>query len=653
MSLLAVDRRRTLTQTRWMLGMASAAGTCVGVLGGCSTYQADTMSLDLVRRGEYGTARERIAAQSPAPNDRNYVLNRMKLLAVSVADGVADATEVNADQVYDLLRTQGLNEDKTVATFLAGEGNTRVYKGEPYEQALAYTYVGIFDGLMGEWGNVRATANDSLFLLRDFSNVFERASEEEAELQAKNEFQPLAPTKVAGLTPEQQADVDAQLQARSSLIAYSARRDKAKASEGNRTDAAASEDAFVTDSKPSPSDYEVGHLFRAIAARHLGERDEAIEAAATLRQVAPRLTALGEAAVTAQYNTVLVVSYGTAPRKQGVGPDRVIPVYIPTTPSDESPLLISLGGGSTISLPVVTDVNRLARDVRWNNLEDMRSAKSAVGSVMVGAGLGVALMSDDSTAQLIGLGVALAGAIMKATAGVDERHNELFPQRLYVALLDVPPSGTTLRAGIENNPASAVVLNGFNGPSEADGLRLAYLRLPMVQEPWATSGQMLYANDAVSLPQPSLPYILGGRCTRTPSEAVMESYYAAGLPRSVTLSELRDLYREEGISVLGESDVGTAGRHVLEGGKWLFTPAQGSLAFARIYGQEHKPYQSSSALARDIFERMLADKSAGVDVSSGTSPSPLVGSTPQPVSTGSVTGARRSGSGSNTVSTDD
>ena len=115
--------------------------------------------MQLVRSGEYGRARERVLDQLGAGisrDDRSYTLERMKLLTLGVDDGVTDATEVAADQVYDLLRTQGLNDDKTVATFLFGEGGTRIYKGEPYEQALAYTYVALFDGMMGEWGNVRA-----------------------------------------------------------------------------------------------------------------------------------------------------------------------------------------------------------------------------------------------------------------------------------------------------------------------------------------------------------------------------------------------------------------------------------------------------------------------------------------------------------------
>jgi hypothetical protein len=363
---------------------------------------------------------------------------------------------------------------------------------------------------------------------------------------------------------------------------------------------------------PIQSDFEVGLILKAIAAAHLGEREEAAEAAGRLKQVAPRLSSLADQILAGGYNTVLVAAFGTAPRKVGTGPDNVIAAYMPTTASDDSALLVRAAGQEQ-RVPVATDVNRLARDVRWRNLEDMRRAKSAIGDALVLGGTAVAVGAEDDQAKLAGLGAALAGAIMKATSAVDERHNEVFPQRFYVALLALPAgdsasAATPIELMIDDKPASRVVLPAVRGPggsSGAEGLRLAFVRMPLSSASWASAGRALYNNDATPRAAgDTLPFILGGRCVRTPSMDAMETYYRAGLPRSVSLNELIDLYREEGISILGESDAGTAGRHILEGGTWLFTPDAGSTGFARLYAREHSQWQTRSELGLDILARM-------------------------------------------------
>jgi hypothetical protein len=535
------------------------------LLTGCAApYQRDDGLMQLVRAGEFGRARERVQARLNAgvgPDDRSFTLERMKLLTLGVDDGVTDATEVNADQVYDLLRTQGLNDDKTVATFFLGESGTRIYKGEPYEQALAYTYVALFDGLMGEWGNVRASAGDSLFLLREFGTS--RGDTRRGGSRRSN-IESSADIRGADDTPPES-------------LAYN----------------------------PIQSDFEVGLILKAIAAAHLGEREEAAEAAARLKQVAPRLASLADQIVAGGYNTVLVAAFGTAPRKVGTGPDNVVAAYMPTTASDDNELLVR-AAGQALRVPVATDINRLARDVRWRNLEDMRRAKSAIGDALVLGGSAVAVGAKDDEAKLAGLGAVLAGALMKSTSAVDERHNEVFPQRFYVALLSLPAGDAgAIELAIDDKPGSRLVLPAVRGPESNPGLRLAFVRLPLSGAAWTTAGRVQYNNDATpDASGDTLPFVLGGRCVRTPSMSAMESYYRAGLPRSVSLNELIDLYREEGISILGESDDGAAGRHILEGGSWLFTPDPASAGFARLYAREHPPWATRSQLGRDILARM-------------------------------------------------
>ncbi|MDX2117872.1 MAG: hypothetical protein SFY96_06805 [Planctomycetota bacterium] len=549
------------------------------VASGCSAYQPDAGVVALVAGDEFGRARERVAlGAKPQPSDRDFILNRMKLLTLAVADGVPEASEAYADRLYDMLRSQGLNVDKTISTFIAGESATRVYKGEPYEQALAYSYVSIFDATQGEWGNARASADDSLFLLRDFSDALHKSAARDSD------------------TADDRTSPSSQVREREALIRAS----------GNRSSGA---DSLGVDYRAVASDFEFGYVMKAIAARSLGENEELRDAVNTLKQVAPALASLADTIATGNYNTVLVCTYGTPPRKTGSGMDNAIAIYPPTTMSDANALLVT-AGGRTSQWPVVTDVNRMAADVRWNNLEDMRLAKSYIGTGLVVGGAAVAVSSNDRGAQLAGLGAALAGLAMKATAAVDTRHNETFPQRFYVALLSLPEGDVPLSVQIEDKPETQVSLPMVQGPratAPRGTIALHYVRLPMRQVAWAGASGVKYANDATGdLAQPTLPYILGGRCVRVPTPERMAAYYAAGLPRDVTLDQLFDVYREEGIMIVGVSDIGEPQRHVLEGGNWIYTPQTASVGFVRLLCADHPAYIARSAAAQELISRIAS-----------------------------------------------
>ena len=44
----------------------------------------------------------------------------------------------------------------------------RIWKGEPFEQALAYYWIGAYYATLGDWENCRAAAANALFRLTDF-----------------------------------------------------------------------------------------------------------------------------------------------------------------------------------------------------------------------------------------------------------------------------------------------------------------------------------------------------------------------------------------------------------------------------------------------------------------------------------------------------
>jgi hypothetical protein len=75
----------------------------------------------------------------------------------------------------------------------------------------------------------------------------------------------------------------------------------------------------------------------------------------------------------------------------------------------------------------------------------------------------------------------------------------------------------------------------------------------------------------------------------------MDQYQAAGYLRGLTLNDLRELYRLEGIAWTIEDQQGYVDAHVLEGGRSLVSPLVGTTGFARVFGQVHPPYRPRSS----------------------------------------------------------
>lgn len=534
---------------------------------GCASYRPDSSAMSDVARGRYGDARGRIAATMPSSrSDPGYLLARTKAGMVALADGLPEAAEPHLGEVYDLLRTQGLNEDKTVPSVVVHEG-VRIWKGEPFEQAMGYAYVAVHDLVMADWGNARAAAQDSLFLLRDFG----RGAGGES------------------LTPIQ-------------LTERAAQRDR----DGG--------DYLSTGYTAAETDFALGYLLAGVANRMLERREEAGEHFAKASAVAPRLASLASALEHGDYDTLLIVDAGLGPEKIATGQDGVVAAFVPRERGPAGGLVVSHGGSAFMELPAVCDLNEMARDHRWNNLEDVRRVKSLLGSGLMVAGAAVAIGSDDTEAQLAGLGMLLAGLAVRAGSRADTRHNELLPRLVY--LVPVRGADGPVTVQVAEKPGTRLTLAGLPSPARGE-LTVRYARLAADSygtgnaPAWAVSGRVLYANDETgALDEPTLPYILGGRCVRTPTPDLLVEYERAGLPGDVSFGQLMELYRLEGLEPLPGPERRRARGHVLEGGQTVFTPQSGTAGFARLFGQEHPAYQPRSREVRELTARIRASEVA-------------------------------------------
>ncbi len=559
-------------------------------LGGGYTLEERSIEL-LLRAGEFGVARQKVhATRARDPRDRNFLLDRVKLAALTLADGATPAASDQVEHVYDLLRQQGVNRDNTAATFFFGERGTRVWRGEPFEQAMAYYYVGLYDALTGDWGNVRATSQNALFALRDFTGTLGRGRGESRDVG-----------RSTGVDSAARWDSFDQRVADRQVLIVESKQERRRPG-GARTTRGEAENELGVAHQVAASDFEVAYVLKAIATLQMGETQQSDEALANLKRLAPRLSGYADELAQGRYNTVLVVDFGLGPEKFATGPANAIAMFRPRTASRNGSLMVKADGQEAMRFPVVTDVNRMAQDLRWNNLEDLRLAKAQIGDALFYGGLIGAAASKDDQAQLAGLGLAALGALFKGTAQADTRYNDALPQCVYVAPMWLESTEGELELQVQGVPASRLVVP-YVRPGDPREVVMWYCRLVEMPGRWSAGGAVRYSNDATGAidgPGGNLPFILGGRCVRTPSAEALAAYQAAGYLRGMSVEDLRGLYREEGIAIADFDTAGSLGKHVLEGGNALFTPGVGSTAFARLLGVDHKAWVPRSKRVAEL-----------------------------------------------------
>lgn len=566
--------------SRWSEAGAIACLALAGAVAGCGNATPDYDLRSDVARGEFARAERKLRAYVDDNDHRplEYLLDRSRLGMVSLADGRPDAAEPWLADSFATLRRQGLNEHRQAGAAVLGESGQLFWKGEPFEQALTLHYTALCYAMLNQWDNARAAANASLFQLRSYAP----------------ENQSLSKTDLA--------------------------------------ERAASQDPQWLDNGYAKvkTDFALGYFMAGLANFALGRADPDRDAEARdfFREaftIRPDLRPVAEAIVNRAANTIVFIDTGAGPAKQSYGTDNVLTRF-------------AGGGGGTNTLSILADsdppgnaalacnVASMANDHRWNNLEDVRKFKSLLGSGLIAGGVIVAGTSDSRSsegrrnAQLAtGLGLVLAGLALKATSQADIRHCEIMPASILVGALTINDVAT-LRISA---PGLDMMLPGVRPPSAAEPFRVVYVRVPTPPIPaWASSGQVLYATDSLPLrvPGDDLPYILGGRCCRTPTIDTLRLYQASGNLTNFSLADLQNLYTDEGITWRPGDEINGPRRHILEGGTSLVAPIAGSTGLARLVGQDHPPYRAKSARVKELAA-MYASRAASHPTATPASPS--------------------------------
>lgn len=535
-------------------------------LASCKAEPRNEAAVTSYYRYDFTSAREALRKDAYTVEDEQTILNNTRLGMASLADGDLNEAESALGRSFELLSTAGLNKDKTVAVFFDHEG-VRIWKGEPFEQALTYHYVALLYALRGDWENTRAAAANALFRLTDFGKD---------QLNPTSAKQP----ESAGAIPYTAVDTN----------------------------------------------FALGFLMQAIGSDLAGTSGakEQLEAAlkinADLQPIVDRLR-------TRDYDTLMLVDYGRGPRKQAYGEDDARVEWL----SQESPhgqLIVTADGQRLAKANPVCDVNAMAQDLRWNNLENLRTTKSFLGNaLLVGGAASTAYGADQSNAAaaIAGVSAMALGLLAKSGARADTRYCEFMPQAIYLVPLTLERV-SDVSVEIVGRPAASMLLNDVR-PGTPRKPTVIYLRLfrdgDGADISWLTRRREIYSNDFTGVMRNpwGYPWILGGRDVSTPSRATLEAYQSNNRLRDVTVLGLEDLYKAEGILIGSGMEnrerqpKNPSYRHILLGGTGLFTPHPYSMGYQRLMFSRQLPYEPRSGAVRNVAKAMRVEQSEADTIS--------------------------------------
>ncbi len=153
----------------WLL----AAGCWVLVLTGCAASKHEKLADRAVSdyfSGNYDRAVERLRPLAKK-SDENFVLNNCRLGSAALIDYNLDEAEDAFLRAYEVINSVGVNDGgRSLGAALVDE-KIKIWKGEPFERAMANFYLGLVYYMREDYPNARGAFENALFKLRDYADV--------------------------------------------------------------------------------------------------------------------------------------------------------------------------------------------------------------------------------------------------------------------------------------------------------------------------------------------------------------------------------------------------------------------------------------------------------------------------------------------------
>jgi len=156
-------------------GCGAKTGTLLAIialatLAGCSTTARPpkvSAAIGDYYYGRYEPAKQALLPEAQKKNE-NYVLNNLRLASVALADYDLRLAETALYTAYEVINSVNVNDPgRATGTVVLWEG-MKIWKGEPFERAMANFYLGVLYYMKHDYNNARAAFENALFKLRDY-----------------------------------------------------------------------------------------------------------------------------------------------------------------------------------------------------------------------------------------------------------------------------------------------------------------------------------------------------------------------------------------------------------------------------------------------------------------------------------------------------
>ncbi len=325
--------------------------------------------------GDYVTAKTLLQPLAKKTNE-DFVLNNVRLGSDTLAMYDLQSSQAAFLNAYEVLNSYGVNNGgRTLGAVLVDE-KIKIWRGEPFERAMANFYLGLIYYMQADYNNARAAFENALFKLRDY-----QADDDQSV----------------------QADKYKELDSNFVLAQYMLARCYQRL---GKDDLAAANFKRVVDLRPQLS---------ALADVNMNQQSNVlliIDSGA-----GPRKATNGDGAFV-----------GFVPTPAEVGPPPKPIIFVDSTELNVWDL----------DHPLV-DLISLAQDRRWQSIDTVRAIKTILGTGLIAGGAYETFTARNNTDAAVGLGLIAAGALLKASSQADTRIWEMLPRNTFAIPLTLTP----------------------------------------------------------------------------------------------------------------------------------------------------------------------------------------------------------------------
>jgi tetratricopeptide (TPR) repeat protein len=161
----------------------SAAIAVVGMLTGCAPTKEQRQleaGIGYYFAGDYDQAQDELRPLAKKTNE-NFVLNNVRLGSAALVNYDLPEAEDAFLRAYEVINSVGVNDGgRSLGAVLVDE-KIKIWKGEPFERAMANFYLGLVYYIQHDYNNARAAFENALFKLREYDDATDKQKNTDVE----------------------------------------------------------------------------------------------------------------------------------------------------------------------------------------------------------------------------------------------------------------------------------------------------------------------------------------------------------------------------------------------------------------------------------------------------------------------------------------